>query len=394
MIDATSPVETDPIRCVEVAIYGLINAGKSSLINALNGEDSRPTSPVGGTTVGVEVAEWASQPTTLGSIRVRWLDTPGLEEIGQEGRDAIATQSAIEADLVVVVVAEDLTDAAFAAIGALHRQGKPIVVALNKIDLLGETELEEVLGAVRVRLEGIVDPTEVVAIAASPIVRERSVVDGFSRVITRRGVPDVEPLRERVLAALDEADDLRDLNIARAESESLAGKRDRERAVRRSKALRVADESAAALALALAINPIPLLDFLTGPGGLAVLVARVSHAYGERPSAEATRAMAVELLKGGRVVLWGAVAGTLAGGAMKLLPLLGHLAGAVTQGASAGFLAHVLGRALVDYLDAGHDWGSGGMISRLEEIASRTDRKLLTKGLVDQIREKLAAVRR
>ena len=38
---------------LDVAVYGLINAGKSSLINALAGTSARPTGPIGGTTLDV-----------------------------------------------------------------------------------------------------------------------------------------------------------------------------------------------------------------------------------------------------------------------------------------------------------------------------------------------------
>ena len=127
---------------------------------------------------------------------------------------------------------------------------------------------------------------------------------------------------------------------------------------------------ARALAVALAVNPVPLLDFLAGPGGLAILVRRVSEVYGEKLSGEVARALACELIRGGRVVLWGSLAATVGGGAMKLLPGLGHLAGALTQGASAGYFGHVVGRALVDYLDHGHDWGDGGLVAALDRIAA------------------------
>ena len=79
---------------------------------------------------------------------------------------------------------------------------------------------------------------------------------------------------------------------------------------------------------------------------------------------------------------------------MKLLPGVGHLAGALTQGASAGYFGHVLGRALVDYLENGHDWGDGGLVAALDRIAARTDRKALTRGLVERIKERLRSGRR
>ena len=83
------------------------------------------------------------------------------------------------------------------------------------------------------------------------------------------------------------------------------------------------------------------------------------------------------------------MATVLAGGAMKLLPIAGHLAGALAQGTAAGYLAHVLGRALVDYLENGHDWGDGGLVALLERIAARADRKAITRGLADRLKARL-----
>src|SRR5690606_38500433 len=103
--------------------------------------------------------------------------------------------------------------------------------------------------------------------------------------------------------------------------------RDREldRSRRREKALRVADESSAGMALALAINPVPLLDFLAGPGGLAVLIRRVSAVYEEPMDLPAVRRLSGELIRGARLTLWGSLAGIGIGGALKILPGLGHL---------------------------------------------------------------------
>jgi uncharacterized protein (DUF697 family) len=184
-------------------------------------------------------------------------------------------------------------------------------------------------------------------------------------------------------------DDLKALAEASSQVEAHVLSREEDRANRRERAERVADETSAALAVALAVNPIPLLDFLAGPGGLAILVRRVSEVYGEKLSSEVAKGLAGDLIRGGRVALWGSLAATVGGGAMKLLPGLGHLAGALTQGASAGYFGHVVGRALVDYLEHGHDWGDGGLVASLDRIAASTDRKALTRGLVDRIKSRL-----
>lgn len=376
---------------LDVAVYGLINAGKSSLINALAGTSGRPTGPTGGTTREVAEVGWREVDAEVGGFDVRLLDTPGLEEVGDEVSSSLATEAATGADLVVFVVAEDLTATARRALVELRDVGKPIVVALNKVDLLSPDEEASILAAIRDRLEGVVPPEDVVAIAAAPIVRERV----GEKVEARRGDPHVEALVARLMVAIAESGgDLKDLNAIREEVEAHAASRDRSKAERRARGERVADETAAGLALALAVNPIPLLDFLTGPGGMAVLVTRVSAVYGESPTAGAARATARELIRGGRAALWGSTAAVVAGGAMKLLPGVGHLAGAVTQGSAAGYLAHVLGRALVDYLENGHDWGDGGLAAALDRIAVATDRKALTRGLADRIKQRLRGASR
>jgi uncharacterized protein (DUF697 family)/GTPase SAR1 family protein len=466
---------------LDVAVYGIINAGKSSLINALAGRNERPAGPIGGTTVDVAGVEWrvvreaertqdsglrtssddstpGPFPTDVEAVRfeglldpeipgstslppcggglgrggveppatsqhpvsqdhwlthatphpnpppqggrgpdhllhytIRLLDTPGLEEVGDHSRATLATETARSADLVLFVLSEDLTATARRALVALKEAGKPIVVALNKMDLLEPVERDKVLEAVRTGLSGLIPPEDVVPIAAAPIVRRLVLLaGGGSRVETTRGEPEVEALEARLLEILTgSASDLKALAEASGRVDSHVAVREVDRARLRQRAERVADETSAALAVALAVNPIPLLDFLTGPGGLAILVRRVSEVYGEKISGEVAKGLAGELIRGGRVVLWGSLAATVGGGAMKLLPGLGHLAGALTQGASAGYFGHVVGRALVDYLDHGHDWGDGGLVATLDRIAASTDRKAVTKGLVDRIKARL-----
>ena len=381
--------ETKPAT-LEIAVYGLVNAGKSSLINALAGIETRPVSPIGGTTTEVVDVDWTVIPADFDAFDLHLLDTPGLEEIDDAGKSVVSEAAARRADLVLFVIAEDLTDSAFEALRSLRTVGKPILVALNKIDLFSNEERAIVLEAVRRRLIGIVAAEDVIPIAAAPIVRERITDERGTRVVAHRGAPEIDVLLERLQRAVRESGrDLKDLNGARLQVETLAVDREREKAERRVKAERVADETSVGLALALAVNPIPLIDFLTGPGGLAILVARVSAVYGDRLTTESARSLAKELLRGGRVVLWGSVATVLAGGAMKLLPGVGHLAGALAQGSAAGYLAHVLGRALIDYLENGHDWGDGGIVAVLDRIAASADRKTITQGIVDQLRSRL-----
>ena len=46
--------DADPdSRTIDLAAYGLVNVGKSSLINALARREAVATSPIGGTTTGI-----------------------------------------------------------------------------------------------------------------------------------------------------------------------------------------------------------------------------------------------------------------------------------------------------------------------------------------------------
>ena len=393
-MNSADPTPSAPLN---VVVYGIINAGKSSLINALTDQAARPTGPIGGTTAEVVATDWHwSRTLTVGDMdqAVRLVDTPGLEEVDQAGQDRgeMATEAAEAADLILFVLAEDLTATARAALVTLHRAGKPMVVVVNKVDLLDSTEQGEILDAIRTSLAGIIPPEHLVTTSAAPIVRRKveGEADRPSRVETVRGEPDIADLERLMGSILTEASaDLRALAEARVEVERHITARALDQRERRAVAERVADETSAGLALALAVNPIPLLDFLTGSGGLVILVRRVAAVYDEPMTPEMARGLATDLIRGGRVVLWGALATTIAGGAMKLIPGLGHLAGALSQGASAGYFGHVVGRALVTYLENGKDWGDGGLVAELDRVAAQTDRKAITRGLIDQIKTRL-----
>ncbi|MFG0244543.1 MAG: GTPase [Phycisphaerales bacterium JB052] len=97
-IDAIGPGALDRLlHPPSVVAVGRANVGKSSLINALVGQQVALVADVAGTTrdhVGV--------PVDLGGLVVRWIDTPGVDErIGDSGELTIARQVLRHADLVV-----------------------------------------------------------------------------------------------------------------------------------------------------------------------------------------------------------------------------------------------------------------------------------------------------
>ncbi len=134
------PVDNDsanggdmPHRCGYVAIVGRPNVGKSTLVNRLVGEKLSITSSKAQTTrhriVGV-----VNRP----GAQIMLLDTPGFQTRNKGALNRVlnrtASQAALEADVVVLVADAHGWTAGDDQALKLVPSGKPLIVALNKVD--------------------------------------------------------------------------------------------------------------------------------------------------------------------------------------------------------------------------------------------------------------------
>ncbi|MBI4347004.1 MAG: GTPase Era [Elusimicrobia bacterium] len=126
-----------PFRAGFVAIVGRPNAGKSTLLNALLRQKLSIVSPVAQTT----------RHKILGILngkdhQVCFLDTPGLLDAAKDGLQAALIRTARIASrddcdvLVLVVDAHAPGEAELAALQGLIRGGRPVLLAMNKSDLV------------------------------------------------------------------------------------------------------------------------------------------------------------------------------------------------------------------------------------------------------------------
>lgn len=141
--DGGEAVDIDPAKPIRVAIVGRPNAGKSTLVNALIGEDRMITGPEPGLTRDSIATE-----LEVSGRRIKLFDTAGLRRKARitELAEKLAASDAIRAinfaEVVVLLIDaehplehQDLTIAGFVA-----DEGRALVVAVNKWDLVQDKQ--------------------------------------------------------------------------------------------------------------------------------------------------------------------------------------------------------------------------------------------------------------
>ncbi|WP_306589647.1 GTPase Era [Geothrix sp. 21YS21S-4] len=137
------PASDQNRRHATIAIVGLPNAGKSTLLNALLGQKLAATSQIPQTT-----RTRVRGVVDRGDVQLAFLDTPGVhlpKHALNERMMAHVEQALEEADLLLWVVDADghLGTGERALAKRLRRLERPVYLLLNKIDLLSKGRLLE-----------------------------------------------------------------------------------------------------------------------------------------------------------------------------------------------------------------------------------------------------------
>lgn len=126
---------------VHIGIFGLRNAGKSSLINALTGQDLAIVSDTLGTTT--DPVRKTMEILPLGPVVIT--DTPGIDDEGEVGAMRVAKAHEVlrscHIALLVVDAATGLSSYDKDLITKFTELNLPYVICLNKIDELSDEDL-------------------------------------------------------------------------------------------------------------------------------------------------------------------------------------------------------------------------------------------------------------
>lgn len=141
--------QTPASERVHISFFGKRNAGKSSVINAVTGQDLAIVSSVMGTTTDPVYKSMELLP--LGPVVV--IDTPGIDDEGELGalRVRKSYQVLNKTDIAILVV--DSTtgkgEEEFALLHKFHEKHIPYLIVYNKIDLLSVEEIKNLAMSVR-----------------------------------------------------------------------------------------------------------------------------------------------------------------------------------------------------------------------------------------------------
>jgi small GTP-binding protein len=416
---------------VHIAVFGMVSRGKSSLLNALMGDTIFATGPTHGVTRTSQRAQWHPNPSDpiaspppsefcsdqsqedqplvrfsmpgQGKSRIELIDTPGIDEVLGEAREALAQRVAQQADLILFVIAGDMTRVEFDALSQLRQVNKPILLVFNKIDQFPAVDRELIYRKIRdERVRSLLSPEEIVMAAAAPLTPQPyQRPDGSWGAELLTGPPQVTELKLKILEILErEGKALVALNTMLFADDVQEQVVERKLQIRDRHGDRLIWQCALAKALATALNPITLVDVVSSAVVDVAMIIALSKLYG----LPMTQRGAIALLRNIAIAMGGvsitelltnlglsSLKGMLglavpATGGTALVP---YFSVAMAQAAVAGVSTYTIGQITKQYLVNGASWGPNSPKVVVQEILDSVDQAELLNRIKGDLREKL-----
>lgn len=400
---------------LRVAVFGLVSRGKSAVINALLGEKVLETGPINGVTQWPRSVYWSVEQDGEPPVRIELIDTPGLDEIEGQSRSEVAQEVAQQADLILFVVSGDVTQTEYEALQQLYATRKPLLLVFNKVDLYPDADRETVsqnLQALWQQAEDksalpqgarLVDDIVMISAEPAPVQVRVEWPDGRVSEEWERSPAQVEPLRERLLEILrEEGPTLIALNALR-QAGLIEGRLAEETAgLNEEKANELIWTYAKYKAIAVALNPVAILDMLGGISSDIVMIRSLSRLYGfPMTRFEAStlwqsiiRSSGTLLLSefGTSLLLGFGKSGAAIWSAFESLSGFTAYAGAMTaQAGAAGYGTYAVGQAAKVYLQQGCTWGETGVNTVMQNILSKAKADSTLERLQAEIKETISS---
>lgn len=374
---------------LHLAVFGRVGTGKSSLLNALLGQDIFAVSALHGETRYSAMQRWDEKE----AAGVYLIDTPGLDEAGGEDRERMAQEVAGRADLVIFVVDSDITDTELRALRTLLARGRPVLLALNKSDQYSQAEIAALTDSIRARTSRLLDPRNVVAVAARP--RPQALVEidasGREQQGERARSPDIAALRLKIWDILEtEGKTLLALNASlfAADLSDQVGRRIL--AARRDIGEKLVRTYCIGKGLGVACNPVPVADLFAAAFIDVGMVVHLSRVYGLPLSRREAGSLVAVIMAESAALMGTAWALNFVSSALKVGTVgLSTVLTAGAQGAIAWYSTYVVGRVAAEYLSQGKSWGEAGPKLVVKRILDSLDKDTVLRDARREIRARL-----
>jgi len=416
--DLTNLLDKLEHSCIQIAAFGMVGRGKSSVLNALLGQPVFETGALHGVTRDSHNANWQLTQETVGDTnqeilrvalpsigdsQIQLIDTPGIDEVDGETREALAIAVAKQADLLLFIIAGDMTKVEYEALSKLRESGKPMLLVFNKIDQYPDADRQAIYCKIRdERVRQLLSPEEIVMVAASPLVAVATRrADGTVGVQRRPGTPQIQDLKLKILDILHrEGKSLVALNTMLYAGDVNEQLVKRKMTIREESANQIIWKAVMTKAVAIALNPVTVLDILTATVIDVVMILTLSKLYG------------ISMTQQGAIGLLQKIALSMGGiGASELLATLGlgslkgllglsvpatggvslapYLSVAVTQAGVAGVSTYAIGQVTKFYLANGASWGPDSPKTIVSRILSSLDETSILNRIKGELEAKL-----
>ena len=372
---------------LQIAAFGTVSSGKSSVLNALAGREVFATDARGGTTVHRNQIPWP------GTDRLTLVDTPGIDEIDGAEHVHIATTAAQDADLVLLVVDGALRKSEFQLLQRLGEMEKKILVCLNKEDWFTEEDRNLLLDQIGEQLSPQVTRQDIVTVQAKTAHRVRTRLTNAGQEVEELiDLPiDIEDLADRMMEVVER--DGRDLLLANLllQSRGMVDQaRERIRHALAERARSTVEGAMWAAGGAAALSPLPLVDLAAGSAISVKMVIDLSRIFRQELDVPTAMKLLGELGKNLIAILGVSAATPAAASAvatiLKTVPGAGTLAGGMLQGVVQALVTRWIGMVFIEYFQS-------EMQQPAPDIASLARREWQRLTTINELRKVLQAAR-
>jgi small GTP-binding protein len=379
---------------LRVAVFGLVSRGKSAVLNALVGEKILETGPLNGVTQWPRSIYWqppvesVTQPAD--TLKIELIDTPGLDEIEGAERSKVAQEIARQADLILFVVAGDITRTEYRALRNLYETQKPLILVFNKTDLYPDCDRTTIqanlqqlwhqVGDLAPLNNRLVDDIVMVAADPAPMQVRVEWPDGNVTKDWETPPTQIDPLKQALLKIVQQdGPTLIALNALRQASDLEGHLAKTTTTLNRTDAERLIWQFAKYKAIAVAVNPIAILDLLGGVASDLVMIRSLARLYGfPMTGFEASKLWRAIVRSSGALILSELGSGLILGlgkSGAALWSLFDSASGVTAfagamaaQAGAAGYGTYAVGQAARIYLEQGCTWGPQGVKTVMKDI--------------------------